>query len=555
MHTKEKKKIMILGLFGLIIVLYIGFGIYFTRHFFPRTTLEGRKVGGYTAERLKQKMTEEIHSYALQIKEREDKTEQIPGTAISLEPEWNGTIEQLIKEQAAFAWPVQIFLKHQQTGKTMVSYDETSLKEQLMALECMDEKKQKKPVNATFSAYDATKGFQLKPAVMGTKIDADKMLAAVTEAVEGLAESLSIEEAGAYINPKVLDDNEQLQAAIDTLNQYAKASITYQIGEHTHVLDAAEFGKWFKLNKKLQPVFNQELVEDYVDSLSKTYNTCYAAKKLKTSYGKEVTISNSHYGWKVDKDAEKSQIIADIKAGKPVTRDLHYSMTANSHGTNDYGDSYVEINLTAQHLFLYKDGKLVIETDFVSGNVARHNASPTGAFGIFGMRKNAVLRGDGYATPVSYWMPFAGNVGMHDATWRKRFGGTIYKTGGSHGCINLPLSAAKTIFEAVENNYPVLVYELPGTERPSEPTVDRAAEVQKLIDAIGTVTKDSGAAISKAEAAYGKLSGADKKRVKNYDLLVQARQAFDEISQKSSQQQDSEQKKEGQENKTPEDSE
>ena len=320
-------------------------------------------------------------------------------------------------------------------------------------------------------------------------------------------------------------------------------------------MDAAEFGKWFELNDNLEPVLNEEPVEEYVENLAKTYNTSSAAKKLKTSYGKEVTISNSHYGWKVDKDAEKSQIIADIKEGKPVTRDLHYSMTANSHGTNDYGNSYVEINLTAQHLFLYKDGKLVIETDFVSGNVARHNASPTGAFGIFGMRKNAVLRGDNYATPVSYWMPFAGNVGMHDATWRKSFGGTIYKTNGSHGCINLPLSAAKTIYGAVKNNYPVLVYELPGTERPSEPTVDKAAEVQKLIDAIGTVTKDSGDAISKAEEAYGKLGDEDKQKVKNYDLLVQARQAFDELGKMSSQQQDVEQKNEGQENITPEESE
>ena len=57
-------------------------------------------------------------------------------------------------------------------------------------------------------------------------------------------------------------------------------------------------------------------------------------------------------------------------------------MTANSHGKNDYGDSYVEINLTAQHMFLYKDGKLVIDSDFVSGNVSKNNATPTGAYGV-----------------------------------------------------------------------------------------------------------------------------------------------------------------------------
>mgnify|MGYP001061323483 CR=1 FL=1 len=85
-------------------------------------------------------------------------------------------------------------------------------------------------------------------------------------------------------------------------------------------------------------------------------------------------------------------------------------MTANSHGKNDYGDSYVEINLTAQHMFLYKDGKLVIDSDFVSGNVSKNNATPTGAYGVTYTEKNATLRGENYETPVTYWMPFAGNV-------------------------------------------------------------------------------------------------------------------------------------------------
>lgn len=544
MSTKEKKRVVILVLLGLLLVVYIGVSVYFTKHFFPRTTLEERRVGGYTAERLKQEMTDEIHSYVLNIREREDKTEQISGAAISLEPEWNGTIEQLLHEQPAFAWPVQLFFKHQLTGKTMVSYDENQLKEQLMALECMDEKKQTKPENASFSKYDAKEGFKVKPAVMGTKIDKDKMLSSVTEAVDTLSGELSVEEAGAYIDPEILDDNAQLKAAIDTLNQYAGTSINYQIGDHTQVLDATEFGDWFQLDEKFQPVIKEDQVEEYVDSLAKTYNTCYSAKKLKTSYGPEVTIANSRYGWKVDTDAEKKKIMEDIMAGKPVTRDLKYSMTANSHGKNDYGDSYVEINLTAQHLFLYKNGKLVVESDFVSGNLAKNNGTPTGAYGIYYTQKDATLRGTGYATKVSYWMPFAGNVGMHDATWRKQFGGTIYKRSGSHGCVNLPYSAAKTIFENVEKNYPVLVYELPGTESHKNEVSEEAQKVKKLIDAIGTVTEGSGEAITSAETAYGKLSAEEKKQVSNYNKLTQARKTYEELLQKK-EEESSEEEKEG----------
>ena len=69
-----------------------------------------------------------------------------------------------------------------------------------------------------------------------------------------------------------------------------------------------------------------------------------------------------------------------------------------------------------------------------------------------------MLRGPGYASPVSYWMPFNGGVGLHDATWRGSFGGTIYKTNGSHGCVNIPLKAAKVVYENLTYTMPIIVW-------------------------------------------------------------------------------------------------
>ena len=128
----------------------------------------------------------------------------------------------------------------------------------------------------------------------------------------------------------------------------------------------------------------------------------------------------------MDNAAEAAAIISDLEGGAPVTRDLNYSMTAASHGANDYGDSYVEINLTGQHLFLYKNGSLVLETDVVTGKPDGSHETPPGVFGITYCEKNATLRGANYATPVSYWMPFNGDIGLHDATWQPAFGGSLY---------------------------------------------------------------------------------------------------------------------------------
>ena len=515
---------------GLLLVIYVGTSLYFMNRFLPGTKLNDRRVGGYTAEKVKAQAADEIHSYVLKIQEREKKEESIKGADIDLEPQWGSEIEDMIAAQSGFAWPVKLFAPDTLENETLVSYDEDKLAQQIDALDCMQPENQIAPQNASIAPYDKENGFVLQPCVMGTTIDRDKFGEAVDESVAQLAESVSIEDAGAYMDPTVFDDDETLAAAIDTMNQYAKTTITYQIGESTEVLDATTFGEWITLNKKGKPVIRKKKVAEYVAGLAKKYNTCYTAKKLKTSYGKTVTIGLSCYGWKVDNDTETKQIIKEIKAGKPVTRDLNYLMTANSHEGNDYGDSYVEINLTAQHLFLYKEGKLVIESDFVSGNLSRGYDTPTGAYGITYTQKDAVLRGENYETPVTYWMPFAGNVGMHDAYWRSSFGGVIYKTAGSHGCINLPPSAAKVIFENVSKNYPVLVYELPGTESTAAVDQASAADVVKLINAIGKVTEKSEDAIRKAQSAYDKLNANAKTYVTNYATLEKAQKDYAKLS-------------------------
>ena len=522
-----------LGAIAALVVVYVGTSIYFMHHFYPQTTLNGRSVGGYSAKKVKSVANDDIHSYVLKLKTRDGKTEEIAGSDIDLEPQWNDDTDNLIKKQNGFAWPVKLFQKETLKSETLVAFDEEKTKRAIDGLECMDESKQVDPENAGVSSYSKKDGYTIVPCVMGTKIDDDKMYKAVDDAVNGLVEKLNLDKAGVYINPTVFDDNKELAHAVDSMNKYSKASITYQIGKSSEVLDASVYSDWMRLNKNLKPVLSKKKVEEYVSTLAKKYNTCYMAKKLKTSYGKTVTIPLSHYGWKVDNEAEVNQIIDDIKAGKAVTRDLNYSMTANSHDGNDFGDSYVEINLTAQHLFLYKKGKLVIETDFVSGNVSKGNATPTGAYGITYTEKNATLRGENYETPVTYWMPFAGNVGMHDAYWRSSFGGSIYKTAGSHGCINLPPSAAKVIFENVSKNYPVLVYELEGTEANANVDQKAAEAVDKLIAAIGDVTLDSKDVIDKAQKAYDKLNSNAKSKVKNYQILVDAKKKMGKLEKKN----------------------
>ena len=205
---------------------------------------------------------------------------------------------------------------------------------------------------------------------------------------------------------------------------------------------------------------------EYVKTLSSKYNTAYTKRAFKTSYGPTVEISG-FYGWRINQAEETKELLAVLAAGENVTREPVYMTTAASHDGPDYGGTYAEVNLTAQHLFFYKDGQKVLESDFVSGSVSKGHITPPGIFGLTYKQRNAVLKGEGYASPVNFWMPFNGGIGFHDASWRSSFGGSIYRTGGSHGCVNMPYAKAKELFENVYTGMPVICYDLPGTESAS----------------------------------------------------------------------------------------
>lgn len=524
---KKHIGLVIASVITAVAVCYVAFALFFQSHFCFGTSIDGIAVGGCSAAKVEELIKEEMEGYSLKLLEREENVETISGSSIGIAPVFNGEVEELLEKQNGFKWIVTLFQKEELELEKVVSFDEDALEKVLEDLSCMKQENQRKPVDASYSEYSGGEGYTLIAADYGTTIDKAAFQAAVFEAVTVLAEELDLSESGCYVEPKVADDDKELLALIDELNCYTGTTITYDFGEKSEILDGEIINTWLS-EENGKVVVDEEAVLAYVKELGKSYNTAYKPKTLKTSYGTEVTISNGSYGWRIDNGGETEQILEDLKTGENIEREPIYAQTANSHGENDYGDSYVEINLTAQHLFLYKDGKLVVESDFVSGNVAKGHSSPTGAYGLTYKTRDAVLRGEDYETPVSYWMPFAGDVGMHDATWRKSFGGNIYKTNGSHGCINLPLSVAQTIYNNIDKGYAVLVYTLPGTESFAVQKQD-AASVVSLIDSIGPVTLESETVITTARNLYDALPEEAKSYVTNYEVLTAAEAALAQL--------------------------
>ncbi len=238
----------------------------------------------------------------------------------------------------------------------------------------------------------------------------------------------------------------------------AGVTITYQFGDQSEVLDNDRILSWLKEQEDGSVAIDEQQAKAFVKELAEKYDTAYTHRTFHTTAGRDIQITQSDYGWRIDQEAETKHLLELLAAKQSAVCEPIYAQTAAVHAQNDWGTTYVEVSLTDQYLWLYKDGKCILESYFVSGNPNRGHATPKGIYGLTYKTRDAMLSGQGYDSKVKYWMPFNRNVGLHDAPWRKTFGGQIYKSNGSHGCINLPPANAAKIYENVDKNTPVIVY-------------------------------------------------------------------------------------------------
>lgn len=438
-----------------LLAVYAGFGIYYTRHFFPKTTIGSIVCGNQTADALEAENIAGAKKYTLTIRDRRDSVFTIQGNDISYEYNTRGEEAALLKKQNGFAWPVAIFQTHIHELNRSFTYDSGALEEIIDGLPLFD----KDYIAAPEDAYlDITEDdYEVVKEIPGNTPVREKIIAEITAAVENQKTAYTLSD-DCYEKPAVFSTDSIIADTVALIDKYTAATIQYDIDGAGEYLDKGKILSLLDINKNGEVSINDDKVTAYVQKLASTYNTYGDVRTFATSKGDEIKIGGGDYGWVISKAKEKEQLLKDLNGGKPVEREPVYEQTAIQSGLNDIGDTYIEIDYTNQHLWFYKEGELITETDIVSGNIKRNNGSPDGVFKIVYKERNATLIGENYASDVKYFMPFAYNVGIHDASWRNKFGGEIYKTSGSHGCINIPEKIVKKLFKEVEVGTPVIAF-------------------------------------------------------------------------------------------------
>ncbi len=476
---EKSKKIKIGGgIAVLVLAAYLGGAYYYNSHFLKNTTINGMDCSGKTVAQVEKAMEENVSGYHLTISEREDLSDEVVGKDIKLTYLNNDVIKEHKASQNAFAWPVAFFSKSEPVVLETCSYDEKGLDNVIGAFAAVDKKNVTKPVCA-YPEYKGEGKYKIVKEVEGNQCDKKKLKEAVVTSILGGSEALDLDEAGVYKEPAFRKDDQEIKDLKASMEKMVNKTLTYDFSDRyvapnkfaddfkdgKFTIDADTLSKFVTIKKDhVTAAVDKKALDQWLTDLASDTNTIYRARKFVSHSGKQIVVpAGGPYGWQMSVTKEIKEVSKFLKSGESVERKPIYAQEAatGTYGKmNDIPDSYAEVDLSSQTVYIYKNGKQVFSCSCVSGCISKGHGTDTGVCLVQYKKRDTVLGGPGYdyESPVRYWMPFNMGQGFHDADWRNSFGGSIYKTNGSHGCVNLPIYAAAEIYSIIDAGWAVVVH-------------------------------------------------------------------------------------------------
>lgn len=449
-------KIVVLSMLGLVVIAYIGISVWFLFHYNDNTTINDTDISFKSTEYAKDVIQNYLDNYKLTIHMRDNKEYVIKPDMIDLVITSNLSEMDIKHEQNGLLWPFYINNNKNYTLTYTVSYNDDKLREVIMQYDCLNTALMEKPLNAYVTIEE--KAAVVIPETEGSVLDYDLFINEIKAALDKGETEIDLTSADCYRKAIIRADSDIIQEQKDAMSKYSKMVIHYSIDEITFELDAETFVDWMYYQNG-DWHFKVSSVRKYVEDMANKYNTVGTVRRFKTYTGKYVDELGEDYGWLLDVETEIAALTKLLEQGYSTYRTPSFlQMGAAYNEENDIGDSYVEVDLTNQHVYMIIDGRLAVESDCVTGCKNNGNSTPDGLYMLSHKKSPAILVGEDYRTKVTYWMPFNRGIGLHDATWRGRFGGDIYVYDGSHGCVNLPYSIAAEIYQLIYPGIPIICY-------------------------------------------------------------------------------------------------
>lgn len=470
---------------GMAVVAGLAYGAglyYFRDHFLPNTTVNGRNVSLMSEDEVAAQIGSTTDDYTSTVTAG-DFSYTVKASDIDLRTDGSTAAADALAQVDLARWPLLALEGSSLSVHEGVSFDEQKLEDAVGSAVDAYNAQATQPQDASWS-FDKDAGtFSVTPDVAGTVQDRDSVVKAAVEGVDSLSPDTSLGDSATTRASRTADDA-TLNAAVDKANQIASSSIslTYD-GKVKAQVPRQRLAQWVSIGDDLSVNVDKGAIATYVaNTVAPAVNTedddnTYTVSKASLTSELASTAEEGSGGTlevpvttkakpKQAEKAKKASGSGDDASGS----DGSVSASGTGKGSSRASSlgSYIDVDLGSQRATYYDAGGSVLwQSNIVSGNVSEGRSTPTGTYQINDKETNQTLvgadeDGDGepdYKSHVTYWMPFVGNsVGLHDATWRGTFGGSVYESSGSHGCVNLPYSKAAELYNMVPVGTTVYVH-------------------------------------------------------------------------------------------------
>lgn len=446
-----------------LMATYVGLAVYYHNAFPYGTWINGIYCTGRSIQEVNDDLAGQFTYDGVTVEDKDGNRYLITAEDISYQFDFKRALEIYQKQQNPWMWIDSLFEGRQVDLAPVVSYDSKAFDICFDALPFSQERRADK--DRKVEIIRTPQGFEL----VNERTDVlflEEAKGVVLSAIEDSRNEVSLMEEGCYHD---LELTAQMREALDIweeLESFQQCGVVYRMGEEEIPVDASVVCDWiaiddngcFLLDESGGLQLKENAIQEFVEALAAKYDTVGASRQFLSTRGDLVTVEGGLYGNKIDQAAETAYLKEAFETKKNEVHEPVYLQEAWKQGSEDIGSTYIEVDMTEQKMYYYVDGVLTIDTPIVTGNTSRRMGTPSGVNYVYAKQKNRILRGRDYATHVDFWMPVKGNIGIHDAAWRGKFGGTIYQTNGSHGCINTPRAAMEQLFELAEVGTPVIMF-------------------------------------------------------------------------------------------------
>lgn len=470
-YSNHKKPVLICGIVVLVLlIVYLAGMLYYNDKFLNGTMVNGSDVGGMTLQKANDQLSKKVNGQSLKLIFNDGQSEVLQSAQLGVSYNKDNSLNQLMKNQNKWAWFIGFFKNEKNTLTDLIQISDENLTNGIASMEHAKEENQIAPTDAYIQYKDGS--FSIIEETLGSKFNIEELVKNIKVALSEGKQQLDVTKANGYVKPQVYKDDQDLNNQLKAANEYCLSAITYTTPKGKEIaLDGSTLITWLSKQDdgsytKDESVFKEKLTA-FVKELASQYNSIGATRTFTGKDGQSHTVSGGTYGFRISTDSEVSALLKMINENKSENNRIPEHTGQLPSGENGgLGTTYLEINITKQHLWFVKDGSVVLESDFVSGKESDPTRlTPSGTYYIYNKERNRVLRGTKqpngkyeYESPVSYWMQFNKGIGLHDASWRSTFGRDIYINSGSHGCINLPTGFAGSLYSQIYVNLPVVVY-------------------------------------------------------------------------------------------------